>query len=156
MHVLHFFVLRSVQDRVSVRAQCAGWAVKQMTFSLRRPLTPSSACRGLVTEGMGKGHTHVDFFTACPHVKACKRPPLWKRHKDLWFSLTRSLLAPQQSGCRVQHQSRCGGGNMTLAAVTLRMEEVREGGGWGGIQHYITPLVAGEMLTKRWKLQLYS
>lgn len=22
---------------------------------------------GLATEGMGKGHMHVDFFTACPH-----------------------------------------------------------------------------------------
>lgn len=63
---------------------------------------------------MGKGQLHVDFFTACPHEMARNRAPHWRRRRDLWFSLSRSLLAAQHSSCRVQCQSRCGIGNMTL------------------------------------------
>lgn len=43
-----------------------------MTFSSRRSLTPSSACRGLVTEGMGIDHKYVDSFTTCLHVMLIK------------------------------------------------------------------------------------
>lgn len=39
---------------------------------LKASVDPSSACRGLVSEGMGKGHMRVDFFTTCPRVKAHK------------------------------------------------------------------------------------
>lgn len=63
---------------------------------LEASVDPSSACRGLVSEGMGKGHMHVDFFTTCPRVKAHKRTRHWRRRKDLWFS----LLGPHWLLCR--------------------------------------------------------
>lgn len=80
---------------------------------LKASVDPSSACRGLVSEGMGKGHMHVDFFTTCPRVRAHKRARHWRRRKESVVLITRSQLALLQSGCRVQHQSRCGAGNMT-------------------------------------------
>lgn len=56
---------------------------------------------------------------------AYKRTLQWGRNKDLWFSLARSLLAPLQSGCKVQHQPRCGARNMTL-------DRWCGSGDWGG------------------------
>lgn len=60
---------------------------------------------------------------------AYKRTLQWGRNKDLWFSLARSLLAPLQTGCKVQHQPRCGARNMTLdhwcGSWGLRRREVR-------------------------------
>lgn len=150
MHVWSiFFISRSVQDWISARAQCRVWAVKQMAFSSRCPLTPSSACRGLATEGMGKSHMNADFFTTCPRVKAYKRREYWRRHKDLWFSLTGSPLAPLHSGCRVQHQSRCGAGNMTPDHWCGSGDGGGGGGEKGGrgvgqTQHYIKPLAWGK------------
>lgn len=50
-------------------------------------IDPLSACHGLVSERMGKGRMHADFFTTCPCVKAHKSTRLWRRSEDLWFSL---------------------------------------------------------------------
>lgn len=79
---------------------------------LKASVDPLLTYRGLKSEGMGKGHSHVDFFTTRPHVKAHKRTQDWRRCKDLWFSLPGPRW-PLWIGCRVQHQSRCGAGNMT-------------------------------------------
>lgn len=54
---------------------------------LKASIDPSSACLGSVSEGMGKGHIRVDFFTTCPCVKAHKRTGRWRGRTDLWFSL---------------------------------------------------------------------
>lgn len=54
---------------------------------LKASVDLSSACCGLVSEGMGKGHMHVDFFTTCPCVKAHKRTGRWRRRTNLRFSL---------------------------------------------------------------------
>lgn len=61
---------------------------------LKASVDPSSACRGSVSEGMGKGHMHVDFFTTCPRVKAHKRAGRWRRRTDLWFSLPGVPIGP--------------------------------------------------------------
>lgn len=67
-----FLLSRSEPAWTGARAQCTIRAVKQMTFSSRRPLTLSSACLGMVSEGMGKGHMHVDLLTTCLRVRAHK------------------------------------------------------------------------------------
>ncbi|KAM7385767.1 hypothetical protein PAMP_001825 [Pampus punctatissimus] len=54
---------------------------------LKASVDPLSSCRGLVSEGMGKGHMHVDLLTTCPRVKAHKRTRHRRRREDLWFSL---------------------------------------------------------------------
>lgn len=80
---------------------------------LKASVDPLSSCQGLVSEGMGKGHMHVDFFTTCPRVKAHKRTRHWRRHKDLWFSLAGPHWALCGPAAEFQHQSRCEAGNMT-------------------------------------------
>ncbi len=132
-----FFISRSALGWTGARAQCTIRAVKQMTFSSRRPLTPSSACRGLVSEGMGKGHMHVDFFTTCPRVKAHKRTRQWRRRKDLWFSLP----GPQWLLCRAAAESSASvqmwsGEHDPWSLMWLRGWRRR---GCGGRKHYIKP-----------------
>lgn len=88
--------------------------------------------------GDGKRPQACRFLYNLSSYHAYKRTLQWGRNKDLWFSLARSLLAPLQSGCKVQHQSRCGVRNMTL-------DHWCGSGDWGGegeqTQHYIKPLV---------------
>lgn len=100
---------------------------------VKASVDPLWACRGLVSEGMGKGHMHVDFFTTCPRVRAHKRTQHWRTRKDLWFSLPGPPLAPLQSGCKDQLQSRCRVGNMTPGYWCGSGEGVcMLVGGWGG------------------------
>lgn len=81
MHELSFF---SCQDLDRRQVTVHGVSGETDDILLKASIDPPlSACRGLAAEGMGKGHMHVDFFTACTRVRAYKRTRHWRRHKDL-------------------------------------------------------------------------
>lgn len=110
MQLEPFFLSRSEQAWIRAGAQCTIRVLKQMTFSSRRPLTPHQLVVGWYLRGWEKAtcmQISLQLVLASGLIKVEKT----QRSVVL---INGSPLALQWSGCRVQHQSRCGAGNSTL------------------------------------------
>lgn len=121
MQLEPFFLSRSEQAWICAGAQCTIGVLKQMTFSSRRPLTPHQLVVGWYLRGWEKAtceQISLQLVLASGLIKVEKT----QRSVVL---INGSPLAPQQSGCRVQHQSRCAAGNST------RITDVAQGMRWG-------------------------